>query len=48
MDKWKQVQIVHSAYSDTIKDFLFVNVDSEDKLVVILLTTYSLGNARGL
>jgi len=42
MEKWAQVPVVQSAYSDSIKDFVLVNLDSEDKLVVVILSTYSI------
>ena len=38
LEKWQQHPIVTSAFSDSIRDFLFVNIDSEDKLVVIILS----------
>jgi hypothetical protein len=43
MEKWPQVPVVQSAYSDTIKDFVLINIDSEDKLVVVVLSQYSIG-----
>eukprot|EP00347_Sterkiella_histriomuscorum_P023392 403334809 len=38
LEKWQQVQVVTSAFSDQIQDFVLVNIDSEDKLVVVVLS----------
>lgn len=42
MDKWIQVPVVQSAFSDTLRDFVLVNIDSEEKLIVVILSTYSI------
>ena len=46
MEKWQEIHAVNSAYSDTIKDFILVNMDTEDKLVIIILTSNSIGNTN--
>jgi hypothetical protein len=48
MEKWRQIPIIQSAYSDTIKDFILVNIDSENKLVVVVLSTYSISKLKKL
>ena len=41
-ERWKQVKLVESAYTLTIRDFVFVNIDSDDKLAMVVLSTDSI------
>ncbi len=38
--------MVQSAFSDTLRDFVLLNIDSEDKLVVVILSTYSISKSK--
>jgi len=37
MEKWHAYSLIESGYSLSIKDFVFVNVDNEEKLAIIVL-----------
>lgn len=42
VDKWKAVKLVESAYSLQVRDFVFVNIDTEEKLCIVLLASDSI------
>jgi hypothetical protein len=37
VEKWKAIKLVESAYSLQVRDFVFVNIDTEEKLCIVLL-----------
>ena len=37
VDKWNSYSLVESGYSLHIRDFVFVNIDTEDKLSLVVL-----------
>ena len=42
VEKWKEVKLVESTHSIVIKDFVFVNIDSDEKLAIVLLASDSI------
>jgi hypothetical protein len=42
VDKWKSYKLVESAYSLQVRDFVFVNIDTEEKLCIVLLASDSI------
>jgi hypothetical protein len=42
VEKWKAVKLVESAYSLQVRDFVFVNIDTEEKLCIVLLASDSI------
>ena len=37
VEKWHTYSMIESAYSLQIRDFVFVNIDTEDKLSIVVL-----------
>lgn len=42
VDKWQSIRLVESSYSISVRDFVFVNIDSEEKLAIVLLASDSI------
>lgn len=42
MDKWQQVPVFNSSFSDHVRDIILVNIDTEEKLVFIVLYDQSI------
>ncbi len=42
VEAWRPLKVVESAHSIIVKDFVLVNIDTEEKLVIVLLASESI------